>query len=119
MSPSAARRHGLDVKLDGVRRNGLELLRLPNVDMARLAGIWPELWALRKDIVEQLEIEARYASYLPRQEADIAAFRADEALVLPAALDLDAIPGLSARGARAPRAGPPADHRRRRAPARA
>ena len=84
MSPSAARRHGLEVKLDGVRRTGLELLRLPNVDMARLAGIWPELRALRKDIVEQLEIEARYASYLPRQEADIAAFRADEALVLPA-----------------------------------
>ena len=62
--------------------------------MARLARIWPELWALRRDIVEQLETEARYASYLPRQEADIAAFRADEALVLPAALDLDALPGL-------------------------
>jgi tRNA uridine 5-carboxymethylaminomethyl modification enzyme len=95
LSPSAARRHGLDVKLDGVRRNALELLRLPDVDMARLARIWPELWALRRDIVEQLETEARYASYLPRQEADIAAFRADEALVLPAALDLDALPGLS------------------------
>jgi tRNA uridine 5-carboxymethylaminomethyl modification enzyme len=95
LSPSAARRHGLEVKLDGVRRTGLELLRLPNVDLGRLAAIWPELGALRKDIVEQLETEARYASYLPRQEGDIAAFRADEALVLPAALDLDAIPGLS------------------------
>jgi tRNA uridine 5-carboxymethylaminomethyl modification enzyme len=95
LSPSAARCHGLDVKLDGVRRNALELLRLPSVDMARLARIWPELWALRQDIVEQLETEARYASYLPRQEADIAAFRADEALVLPATLDLDALPGLS------------------------
>ena len=95
LSPSAARRHGLEVKLDGVRRTGLELLRLPHVDRARLAGIWPELWGLRKDIVEQLETEARYAGYLPRQEADIAAFRADEALVLPPALDLDAIPGLS------------------------
>jgi tRNA uridine 5-carboxymethylaminomethyl modification enzyme len=95
LSPSAARRRGLEVKLDGVRRTGLELLRLPNVDLGRLAAIWPELWALRRDIVEQLETEARYASYLPRQEVDIAAFRADEALVLPAALDLDAIPGLS------------------------
>jgi tRNA uridine 5-carboxymethylaminomethyl modification enzyme len=96
LSPSAARRHGLDVKLDGVRRNGQELLRLPGVDMAQLAGIWPELRQVRKDIVEQLEIEARYVSYLPRQAADIAAFRADEALVLPAALDLGGIPGLSA-----------------------
>jgi tRNA uridine 5-carboxymethylaminomethyl modification enzyme len=95
LSPSAARRHGLEVKLDGVRRNGLELLRLPDVDMGRLAAIWPQLGALRRDVVEQLEIAARYASYLPRQAADIAAFRADEALVLPADLDLDAIAGLS------------------------
>ena len=57
--------------------------------------IWPELGGLRRDIAEQLEIEARYASYLPRQEADIAAFRADDALVLPRDLDLDAIAGLS------------------------
>ena len=95
LSPSAAHRHGLEVKPDGVRRNGLELLRLPKVDVARLAVIWPELGELRRDIVEQLEIEARYAGYLPRQAADIAAFRADECLVLPADLDLDAIRGLS------------------------
>ena len=96
LSPSAAGRYGIDVKRDGVRRSGLELLRLPNVTIARLAAIWPELRGLRKDIVEQLEIDARYASYLPRQAADIAAFRADEALVMPGDLDVDAIAGLSA-----------------------
>jgi tRNA uridine 5-carboxymethylaminomethyl modification enzyme len=95
LSPSAAGRHGIAVKLDGVARSGLELLRLPDVDVARLAAIWPELGRVRRDIAEQLEIEARYASYLPRQEADIAAFRADDALLLPRDLDLDAIAGLS------------------------
>ena len=95
LSPSAAERHGIAVKRDGVVRSGLELLRLPDVDMVRLAAVWPELGEVRKDIVEQLEIEARYASYLPRQAADIAAFRADEALLLPGDLDLDGIPGLS------------------------
>jgi tRNA uridine 5-carboxymethylaminomethyl modification enzyme len=95
LSPSAAQRQGLDVKSDGVRRSGLELLRLPDVDMARLAVIWPELGELRQDVAEQLEIEAGYAGYLPRQAADIAAFRADDALVLPGDLDLDAIAGLS------------------------
>ncbi len=95
LTPNAARRHGLDVKCDGVVRNGLELLRLPGVDMSRLLAIWPELGGLRKEIIEQLEIEARYASYLPGQEADIAAFRADESLLLPRDLDLDAVPGLS------------------------
>jgi tRNA uridine 5-carboxymethylaminomethyl modification enzyme len=95
LSPSAARRHGIEVKQDGVLRNGLELLRLPNVDVSRLAAVWPDLCELRQDIIEQLEIEAGYASYLPRQAADIAAFRADDALVLPSDLDLDAIAGLS------------------------
>ena len=95
LSPSAAGRQGIDIKCDGVVRNGLELLRFPDVDMSRLVAIWPDLSGLRLDIVEQLEIEARYASYLPRQEADIAAFRADESLLLPRDLDLDDLPGLS------------------------
>jgi tRNA uridine 5-carboxymethylaminomethyl modification enzyme len=95
LSPNAARRCGLEIRLDGVVRDGLELLRLPGVDVARLATVWPELAGLRRDVVEQLEIEARYAAYLPRQEAEIAAFRAEESLVLPSNLDVTAIPGLS------------------------
>ena len=39
---------------------------------------------------------ARYAGYLDRQDADIRAFRRDEALALPADLDYAAIGGLSA-----------------------
>jgi tRNA uridine 5-carboxymethylaminomethyl modification enzyme len=95
LSPTAARRAGLEVKLDGVVRNGLELLRLPNLSLASLAAIWPELGELRPDVAEQLEIEARYATYLDRQDADIAALRAEEALELPRDLDLEAIAGLS------------------------
>jgi tRNA uridine 5-carboxymethylaminomethyl modification enzyme len=43
-----------------------------------------------------LEIDALYAGYLERQARDIAAFRRDEALVLPQALDYTAVGGLSA-----------------------
>jgi tRNA uridine 5-carboxymethylaminomethyl modification enzyme len=95
LSPSAAAHHGLVVKSDGVVRDGLALLCLPSVDVARLATVWPELGALRADVVEQLEIEARYASYLPRQTRDIAMFRAEESWALPPDLDIDAIAGLS------------------------
>jgi tRNA uridine 5-carboxymethylaminomethyl modification enzyme len=42
-----------------------------------------------------MEIEAAYAGYLDRQEADILAFRRDEDLRLPADLDYRAIGGLS------------------------
>jgi tRNA uridine 5-carboxymethylaminomethyl modification enzyme len=96
MSPTALRRHGLSVNADGVPRAAGELLAHPGIDTARLALVWPELATISPDIAEQLEIDARYAGYLDRQARDIAAFRRDEALLLPDALDYAAIGGLSA-----------------------
>jgi tRNA uridine 5-carboxymethylaminomethyl modification enzyme len=95
LSPTQAGRHGLQVKRDGRMRDGLELLQLAGIGIAELAAVRPELAGLRPDVVEQLEIEARYATYLTRQVADISAFRAEEALLLPSDLDLEAIKGLS------------------------
>ena len=86
---------GIAVRQDGVRRNACELLALPNVDMARLANIWPQLASIAPKIAEQLEIDAHYAGYLDRQDADIVAFRRDEALLVPADFDYAAVAGLS------------------------
>jgi tRNA uridine 5-carboxymethylaminomethyl modification enzyme len=94
-TPDELRLRGLAVNRDGVRRDAFDLLRLPDVTMRRLSALWPELTDLRADVVEQLEIDARYAGYLERQEADIRAFRRDEALHLPADLDYATMPGLS------------------------
>lgn len=44
---------------------------------------------------DQLEIEAVYAGYLDRQEADIIAFKRDEDLIIPPELNYDLIGGLS------------------------
>jgi tRNA uridine 5-carboxymethylaminomethyl modification enzyme len=96
LSPSALRRHGLAVNEDGVARSAAELLGHPGIDVVRLAAVWPELGGLAPDIAEQLEIDARYAGYLERQSRDIAAFRRDEALLLPEALDYGAVASLSA-----------------------
>ena len=57
------------------------------MDFAALTRIWPELAGFAPDIVEQLEIDAQYAGYLGRQDADILAFRRDESRALPADLD--------------------------------
>ena len=73
----------------------MALLSYPDIDLARLTEIWPELGAISRDVAEQIEIEAIYDAYLVRQEADVAAFRRDEALALPAELDYSAIGGLS------------------------
>jgi tRNA uridine 5-carboxymethylaminomethyl modification enzyme len=96
MTPSALRARGLMVNADGVPRRAAELLGYPGIDLAALARLWPELAAIPAAIVEQLEIDARYAGYIERQEADIRAFRRDEALRLPRDLDYDAVGSLSA-----------------------
>jgi tRNA uridine 5-carboxymethylaminomethyl modification enzyme len=95
MTPPALARRGIPVNADGLARSAAELLAHPGIDLARLAAIWPELAALAPAIAEQIEIDARYAGYLERQERDIAAYRRDEALLLPAELDYAAIGGLS------------------------
>src|SRR6202011_3489990 len=84
------------VNADGVPRTASELLAHPEIDVARLAAIWPVLGEIPPAIAEQLEIDARYSGYLDRQARDIAAFRRDEALLLPEALDYTAVGGLSA-----------------------
>ena len=62
---------------------------------AELARIWPGFDELAPEIAEQLEIDAKYAVYLDRQAADIAAFRRDEGLELPEGIDYAALGGLS------------------------
>jgi tRNA uridine 5-carboxymethylaminomethyl modification enzyme len=95
MTPPALKRHGIAVNEDGIARSAAELLAYPGIDLARLATIWPELGSLAPEIAEQVEIDARYSGYLERQERDIAAFRRDEALLLPDGLDYAAIGSLS------------------------
>ncbi len=106
-TPDRLRRRGFAISRNGVRRSALDLLGYPGVTMRRLAGLWPELSRLRPDVVEQLEIDAGYVGYLDRQEADIRAYRRDEALRLPSDLDFDAIPSLSAEVRSRLRAGRP------------
>ena len=94
-SPSALARHGFDIAQDGVARSAMRLLAHADIDMARLAQVWPELRIVDGDIAEQIAIEGRYAAYLVRQMADIDAFRRDEDLLLPPDLNFDGIGGLS------------------------
>ena len=56
----------------------------------------PDRVGVVADVREQLEVDAHYAGYLDRQEADILAFRRDEQMRLPADLDYGAVLGLSA-----------------------
>ncbi|MSP88747.1 MAG: tRNA uridine-5-carboxymethylaminomethyl(34) synthesis enzyme MnmG [Alphaproteobacteria bacterium] len=95
-TPTVLKRAGLPVNQDGVPRSAVDLLAYPDIAFDRLAVIWPELAAIPADVRLQLEIDARYAGYVQRQQADIRDFRRDEALALPADLNYDGIASLSA-----------------------
>lgn len=95
-TPNLLAKEGVKVNMDGVRRSAFELLRYPTVDLDVLERIWPELRGeIQPAIAKQVEIEARYAGYIERQDADIRAFRRDEALRLPEQLDYASVPSLS------------------------
>ena len=95
LTPDQAIAAGLTINRDGRRRNGHELLAYPDVTLDRLARIWPQLGAIPVPLAKQIEVDARYAVYLARQEADIAAFRKDEAIAIPADFDYLSISALS------------------------
>jgi tRNA uridine 5-carboxymethylaminomethyl modification enzyme len=95
LSAKEAAAFDLALNQDGVRRTAYELLSYPDISVARLSAIWPELGRFDAVTIATLEAEALYAVYLDRQNADIAAFRRDEARAIPDDFDYAAVVGLS------------------------
>ena len=95
VTPTQAEKHGFTLNRDGQRRTAFDLLSYPDTTIADVARIWPKFGELAPAIAGQLEIDAKYAVYLERQAADVAAYRRDETLVLPNDLDYGEISGLS------------------------
>lgn len=94
--PVELERKGFKVNQDGVKRSAHDMMRYPDITFDALRSLWPEELAdVDYDIAEQVEIDARYAGYIQRQEADIQAFRRDEALALPKDLDYSKVGSLS------------------------
>ena len=95
LSPNEARRHGIEVNLDGVKRSLYELLAYPDIDLKQLVKVLPELASIDGKAAEAIEIEAKYAVYLDRQKADAALILKEEERTIPETLDFESVPGLS------------------------
>jgi tRNA uridine 5-carboxymethylaminomethyl modification enzyme len=95
VTPSEAARHGLEMNRDGRRRTAFELLSYAGITLERLGAVWPEIARIDPSIAPQLEVDARYACYVERQEADITALRKEESVRIPPDFDFRALPGLS------------------------
>ncbi len=94
-TPNELEKAGIIVNKDGRRRSAAELLRYADITWESLAAYWPEMNSITGSIREQIEIDAVYAGYSGRQEADIQAFRKEESMQLPPSLDYAAIGSLS------------------------
>lgn len=88
---------GADLRDDGVRRSLRDWARFPSVSFDHLAQVAPAL-AQEGDaeLIGEMMQDAVYAPYVERQDAEVRALRANEAIALPADLDYAAIGGLSA-----------------------
>ena len=86
---------GLALPGDGVARKRIDLLRFPDMTMAKLEPVAPGLAAIDRAILSELAEDAHYAPYIARQEAELCALAANEAIALDVALDYAAIGGLS------------------------
>lgn len=95
LSPKKALDAGIAVNQDGVRRNGLDLLSLPEVSLAHLEAVDGRLAECPQWARESLETEALYRVYLERQRLDIERLDRDSQMALPEALDFGALRGLS------------------------
>jgi tRNA uridine 5-carboxymethylaminomethyl modification enzyme len=95
LTPTEAGRHGILLNKDGHRRSAIDLLAYPTISLADITRVWPQLGAIAPAIAQQIETDAKYAVYLDRQAADVAAYRRDEALELPETLDFSQMTALS------------------------
>ena len=96
LTPTEAARHGLEINKDGRRRTAFELLSYAGIGLPGLAAVWPQVGRLEPAIGTQLEVDARYASYVERQDADVLAFRAEESVRIPQDFDYAGLASLSA-----------------------
>jgi tRNA uridine 5-carboxymethylaminomethyl modification enzyme len=95
LTPSEARKKGLELNQDGIRRSAFDLLSHSDLSFERLKEIWPELRAVPPRAAERLETDARYSVYLDRQSADVALLKREEMRTIPLDLDYAGMAGLS------------------------
>ena len=96
LTPNEARKAGIEIKLDGTRRSGVDLLAYPKVTFDTLTAIWPELAAATPEIARQLEKDSLYVAYIERQNRDVEAIQRDEEHKIPQNFDFSTVNGLSA-----------------------
>jgi len=95
LTPKQAVSAGLKVNQDGSKRSAFELLSFPDIGLAELSAVFPQMAELPAEVADQLAKDALYTSYIERQERDVAAMKRDEHWEIPADFEYAALSGLS------------------------
>ena len=95
VNPNELDKFGVKTKRDGTKRSAFNVMSYDGVSRETITQIWPELQTMSDDVYEAIEIEAKYAGYLKRQQADIDVFQKDEKLKIKENIDYALIGGLS------------------------
>ncbi|CAG7855905.1 tRNA uridine 5-carboxymethylaminomethyl modification enzyme MnmG [biofilm metagenome] len=75
--------------------NLLDMLRRPEVTINKLLSFLPEVNDIKEQIAEKVEIQAKYAGYIVRQQNEIDKTQRYDHLRLPDAMDYSKVSGLS------------------------
>lgn len=75
-----------------------DLIRRPEISLTHLVRLLPELEDFDLEVLEEAEIETKYAGYIEKQWADIEKFSKLESRYLSNTLDYEMIRGLSTEG---------------------
>ena len=95
ITPTQAKKAGISIKQDGIRRSAMELLSFKDVDFNKFEHIWPGFPDFNQEVRDQLEKDAIYINYIERQSAAVNAMRKDEKLSIPENLNYSDIARLS------------------------
>ncbi|KMW58899.1 tRNA uridine 5-carboxymethylaminomethyl modification enzyme GidA [Candidatus Rhodobacter oscarellae] len=94
-TPKELRGAGVNVKEDGKRRSAYDLFAFPDVDLQTVVSLTPEAAQFPDSVLEQVSYDGLYASYVARQNSDVAALKKDEQVRIPADFDYRHLSGLS------------------------
>ena len=68
-------------------KNGLDLLKEPETDMAYIASRVPEINSYPLSVRREVELDIKYEGYLKRQDSEAAKFEKSERIAIPAEFD--------------------------------
>ena len=95
LTPNEAKKNGIKIAMDGVKRSCLEVMGQRKVNMAKIRQIFTDIPAFSDLIEKQVVTDAHYMGYLKRQERDIKSFKKDESVIIPENINYKNLSGLS------------------------